>query len=315
MKAVQMDAYGGAEVLHLRDLAEPIAGPGEVVVEIHAASVNPIDWKIREGFRREAAPLEFPHVLGLDFSGVVRETGPGPGPGPGMDDFAPGDEVYGVTEQNRQGAYADTIAVDAALLARKPASLSHAEAAGLALVGLTALAALEETTAIKAGETVLVHAGAGGVGGFAVQYASHMGATVISTARAANHDYVIGLGAERVIDYSAADFATAAGECDVVFDTVGGDVQARSFDALVPGGRLVHIARGPEGFEPPRTDVQFLRPSVGRGRRQMERINELVDSGAVRPLEIIPMTLGEAGAAHDLSRTGHVRGKIVFNTR
>ncbi len=304
-----MEAYGGAEVLRFGDAPEPVAGSGEIVVDIHAASVNPADWKVREGLRRGDVGVSFPHVLGRDFSGVVREVGAG------VDDFAPGDEVFAVTERGEEGAYAEAIAIRAALAAAKPAALSHAEAAALALTGLTALVSLEDDAGLKAGETVLIHGGAGGVGSFAVQYASHVGARVLTTASAGNHDYVRELGADEVIDYARRDFAEAAPPCDVVFDTIGGEVHRRSFAVLRPGGRLVHIAPAPAGFAPPRDDVRVSRPHVARDREHLERILELVRIGAVRPPQIQRLPLAQAAAAQELSKTGHVRGKIVLEAR
>lgn len=309
MKAIEMDDYGGPEVLHLRDIADPVAGADEIVVDIFAASVNPVDWKVCAGYRREALRLQFPHILGLDFSGVVREVGAG------VSDFAPGDEVYGVCEQSAKGAYAEAIAIKTANVAKKPGSLSHAEAAAIALVGLTALVSLEDVAKLASGETALIHAAAGGVGGFAVQYAKHAGARVYATASGHNHDYVRGLGADEVIDYTTADFTAAVPPCDVVYDTVGGDVHARSFSVLKSGGRLVYITRPPDGFEAPRDDVEVLRPQVPRDRRHLERISELVAAGAIWAPEITRMPLAEVAAAHELSKTGHVRGKIVLELR
>ncbi len=304
-----MDGYGGAEVLHYRDAPDPAAGADEVVVEVHAASINPADWKVREGLRRDAVELSFPHILGRDFSGVVREVGPG------VEDLSPGDAVFAVTDRSHEGAYAEAVAIKAALVAKKPAALGHAEAAALALTGLTALVSLADTAALKSGETALIHGGAGGVGSFAVQFAKHLGARVLATASAGNHDYVRGLGADEAIDYSNRDFAEAVPACDVVFDTVGGDVHRRSYAVLRPGGRLVHIVSLPAGFEPPRDDVTVLRPDVQRDRQHLEWIVELVESGAVRPPAIKRMALAEAAAAHELSKAGHVRGKIVLVVR
>jgi NADPH:quinone reductase-like Zn-dependent oxidoreductase len=309
MKAILMEGYGGAEVLRFGDAPEPEAGRGEIVVEIHAASVNPADWKVRDGLRQGAVGVSFPHILGRDLSGVVREVGSG------VADFAPGEAVFAVTERGQEGAYAEAIAIPAALAASKPPALSHAEAAALALTGLTALVSLEDEARLKAGETVLIQGGAGGVGSFAVQYARHVGARVFATASAANHDYLRELGAHEVIDYTAVDFAEVTPPCDVVFDTVGGEVHRRSFAVLRPGGRLVHVAAGPAGFEPPRGDVTVTRPHVARDRRHLERIVELVESGAVRPPEIRRLPLAEAAVAHELSKAGHVRGKIVLEAR
>ncbi len=305
MKAILMNDYGGPEVLQYGDAPDPTAGPGEIVVDIHAASVNPADWKVREGYNKNAK-MAFPHILGRDFSGVVRETGPG------VEDFSSGEEVFGILDQGQEGTYAEACAIKAELVANKPSFLSHTEAAALTMIGLTALVALEDTARLQPGETILIHGGAGGVGGFAVQYARHIGAKVIVTASARNHDYVRGLGADEAIDYSKQDFTEAVSECDVVFDTIGGEVHARSFEVLKPGGRLVHVAPGPE---PSRSDVTVTRPNVARDRKHLERIVELVESGAVKPPEITQMPLVEAAAAQEISKTGHVRGKIVLVVR
>jgi len=309
MKAIVLDDYGKPEKLTLREIADPSPGEGEIVADIHAASVNPVDWKIGSGYRRDAMKLSFPHILGVDFSGVVAETGPG------VTDLKPGDEVYGVGPQNRWGCYAEKVAIAAGMVGLKPASLSHVEAAALALIGLTALVSLEDVAKLGSGQRILIHAGAGGVGSFALQYARHVGAEVITTASAANHDYVRGLGADRVIDYNTEDFTEAVSDCDVVYDTIGGEVHRRSFQVLKPGGKLIHIAPPPAGMTPPRNDVTVIRPQVDRDRAHMDRIGELVAEGAVRAPEIATMPLAETQAAHDLSRQGHVRGKIVLVVR
>ena len=232
-----------------------------------------------------------------------------------MRDFRPGEAVFAVIERGLEGAYAEAVAIPAALAAHKPDFLTHAEAAALAITGLTALTALEDEAKLTAGETILIHGGAGGVGNFAVQYARHVGAEVFVTASPANHAYLEELGADGCIDYTKRDFAEAAPPCDVVFDTIGGQVHARSFAVLKPGGRLVHIAAGPEGFTPPRGDVSLIRPHVGRDRAHLERIVELVHTGAVRPPQTQEMPLSEAAAAQEISKTGHVRGKIVLRVR
>jgi len=307
MKAIQIKEYGGPEVLVLREVPDPVAGEGQIVAAIHAASVNPIDWKTRAGIRQDASAL--PMILGCEFSGVVSEIGPG------VSEFAPGDAVFGVSPQTGDGTYAEAIAIDAGLITRKPESLSHVEAAALALVGLTALVSVEDTAKLKAGETILIQGGAGGVGGFAVQCAKHAGAKVYATTSTRNIDYVRGLGADGVIDYTREDFTKAAPPCDVVFDTVGGAVQERSFSVLKPGGRLVYIARGSDGVPPPPAHVEMIRPRVDRDGAHMERISELVALGAVMPPEITQFPLAQVAEAHEMSATGHVRGKIVLNVR
>jgi NADPH:quinone reductase-like Zn-dependent oxidoreductase len=307
MKAVLLTKHGGPEVLHYGEAPDPTAGPGEVVVDIHAASVNAADYKVRLGSPR--SNLRFPYILGRDFSGVVSAVGTG------VTDLAVGDAVFGVCDQGVEGAYAEKIAIKAAIIAKKPDRLGHAEAAAMALTGLTALWALEDTAQLKAGETILIQGGAGGVAGFGIQFAKHIGATVITTASAANHDYVRRLGADRVIDYNAEDFTKAVSNCDVVFDTVGGEVQLRSYAVLKPGGRLVWIAAAPDGSQPPRSDVKVLRPGVARDRKHLERILELLDIGAVWPPNIIRHKITDVAEAHRVSESRHLQGKLVLEVR
>ncbi|HMD64972.1 MAG TPA: NADP-dependent oxidoreductase [Stellaceae bacterium] len=310
MKAVLFEKHGGPEVLHLAEVPDPTAGPGEVVVDIHAASVNAADYKVRlGGGAYSSSGVKLPHILGRDFSGVVSAVGPG------VTDLRVGDPVFGVCDQGIEGAYADKIAIKAAIIAKKPDHLSHAEAAAMALTSLTALWALEDTAKLKAGETILIQGGAGGVAGFAIQLAKHLGATVVTTASARNHDYVRQLGADRVVDYNKEDFAKSVSDCDVVFDTVGGDVQVRSYAVLKPGGRLVWIAPAPAGFQPTRKDVQVLRPGVARDRAHLDRMLALLEAGAVSPPAITRYKLADAAEAHRVCESRHLQGKLVFDIR
>ena len=215
----------------------------------------------------------------------------------------------------QEGAYAEKIAVKAALVARKPDGLSHVEAAALALVGLTAVVSIEDTLGLQPGEKILIQGGAGGVAGFGVQLAKHIGAYVVATCSARNIGYVRGLGADEVIDYNAQDFVEAVSDCDAVFETVGGDVAQRSFAVLKPGGRAAFIASGPAAPEPPRDDVTALRPRVGRDRPHLLRILELVERGAVRVPEIRTFPLEDAASALATSASRHLRGKLVLNVR
>src|SRR6201987_135354 len=269
MKAMLLMKHGGPEVLRLGEAPDPTAGPGEVVVDIQAASINAADYKVRLG--GPGHNLKFPYILGRDFSGVVSALRTG------VTDFRVGDAVFGVTDQGVEGCYAEKLAIKAAIIAKKPDRLGHAEAAALGLTSLTALWGVEDTAKLKSGETILIQGGAGGVAGFAIQLAKHLGATVITTASAHNHDYVRRLGADRVIDYHKEDFTKTVADCDVVFDTAGGDVQVRSYDLLKPGGRLVWSAPAPAGFQPARKDVQVLPPNVARDRAHLERMLALLD--------------------------------------
>ena len=309
MKAAFLEQFGGPEVLQYGELPDPVAGPGEVVVDVVAASVNAADWKFRAGQYARHAQVKFPQIPGRDFSGVVGALGGGVG------DLNIGDAVFGVLDAGREGTYCEKIAIKAALVGKKPDGLSHVNAAALALTGLTAVNSLEDTLKLKAGETILIQGGAGGVAGFAIQFAKHLGARVITTTSAANLDYVRGLGADQAIDYNAQDFTKIVGGCDAVFDTVGGEVATKSFAVLKPGGRAAFIASGMEAPKPTRPDVTALRPPVPRSRAAMERVAQLVNSGAVRPPEVKLYRLDQAAEAHRLSESRHFRGKLVFQVR
>jgi NADPH:quinone reductase-like Zn-dependent oxidoreductase len=304
MKAAFIERHGGPEVLKYGEMPDPVAAPGEVVVDIAAASVNGADWKVREGKSGQLA--HFPYILGRDFSGVVSAIGAG------VADLDVGDEVFGVCDVGQEGAYAEKIAIKAAIVARKTGNLSHVDAAALALAGLTAICTVEDALKLKAGETILIQGGAGGVASFAIQLSKHLGARVITTASRSNHDYLRGIGADEIIDYNAVDFTTVVKDCDAVFDTVGGDVAQQSFAVLKPGGRAAFIASGPQAPKPDRSDVVAIRPSVGRDRPHLERIVALVAAGAVRPPEVTRFKLSEAVAAHEVSQSRHFRGKLVF---
>jgi NADPH:quinone reductase-like Zn-dependent oxidoreductase len=308
MKAAYFMKLGGPEVLQYGDVPDPAAKAGEVLVDVHAASVNGADWKVR--FGRYGNPVTtFPYVLGRDFSGVVAALGSG------VTDLKVGDPVFGVVQQVDDGCYAEKLAIKASIVAKKPANLSHVETASVALIGLTALVSVEDTLKLKRGETILVQGGAGGVASFAIQVAKHIGARVITTCSAANVDYVRKLGADQVIDYNAQDFTKVVSGLDAVFDTVGGDVTTRSFAVLRPGGRAAFIGSGPSAPPSPRPDVASLRPKVGRDRPHLERIASLVTSGAVKLPEIKTYKLSEAAAAHKVSEGRHFRGKLVFKIR
>src|SRR3981189_223059 len=307
MKAAFIERPGGREVLKFGEMPDPVAVSGEVVVDIVAASVNGADWKVREGKSNQLS--RFPYILGRDFSGVVATVGEG------VRDLRVGDEVFGVCDVGQEGAYAEKIAIKAAIVAKKTDSLSHVDAAALALGGLTAICTVEDALKLKAGETILIQGGAGGVASFAIQLAKHLGARVITTASRSNHDYLREIGADEIIDYNAVDFTKVVSDCDAVFDTVGGDVAQRSFAVLKPGGRAAFIASGPQAPKPDRSDVVALRPSVGRDRPHLERIVALAAAGAVRAPEAAPHKLSEAVAAHEVSQSRHFRGKLVFLVR
>ena len=306
MKAAFFMEFGGPEVLQYGDVPDPVAAGDEVIVDVHAATVNAADWKFRSGEYSRHAQVKFPQIPGRDFSGVVAKPG---------GDLKVGDAVFGVLEPGKEGTYCEKIAIRAAVIGKKPEQLSHVDAAALALTGLTAIDSLEGTLKLKRGETILIQGGAGGVAGFAIQFAKYLGARVITTTSAANMDYVRGLGADEVIDYNAQDFTKVVKNCDAVFETVGGDVAQKSFAVLKPGGRAAFIASGAQPPKPDRSDVTALRPPVPRSRQAMERIVQLYTVGAVKPPEVKLFELSQAAEAQRMSQGRHFHGKLVFQVR
>lgn len=305
MKGIVIDGYGGADKMRWAERPEPQAGAGDVLVRVEAASVNPIDWKMREGYLRQLLPLQFPYALGRDFAGTVI------GAGTEVRGFAAGDEVWGMVDPMRGGAHSEVLATSQNLVAKKPKSLDPAAAASLPLAAATALIALDKG-GLKAGERVLIHGGAGGVGSIAVQYAKHVGAWIAATCRRGNLEYVQSLGADRAIDYGAEDFDVVLQGLDLVFDTVGGEVHQRSQAVLREGGRLVYIAAGPLPQEPPRKGITVERADIRPDRAFFERLAALADAGAIKPQVSRVMPMAEAAAAYELSRAANVRGKIVL---
>lgn len=306
MRVIEIEGTGGPEVLRMAERPDPRPGAGEVVVDIHAASINAADWKVRRG--SAILDPEFPHVPGRDFSGVVSSVGDGT-------DLAVGDEVFGVCPLGTEGAYAERILTRAEYVTARPEGWSHVEAAAIALAGLTAMVAIEDCLALRPGEKILVQGGAGGVGSMAVQIAHHIGARVGATARSSNHDYLRELGADRPIDYRSEDIAEVFGGCDAAFDTVGEQTVASTFAVLKPGGRAAFIAMGGTPPAPPRDDLASLKPDVHRSRARMERLARIAASDVIRPPQIETMPLADVVRAHELSEAGHVRGKIVLLPR
>lgn len=307
MKAAFFSKHGGPEELQYGEYKEPVAGPGQVLVDVHAASVNGADWRVVAG---SYGPVGFlPYSPGRDFSGVVSALGEG------VKDFKIGDEVFGVCDVGIEAAYAEKVAIREAIIAKKPSTLTHIETAAVALIGLTALVSVEDTLQLKKGETILIQGGAGGVASFAIQIAKHIGAHVITTASAANHAYLKTLGPDQIIDYNSEDFTKVVSNIDAVFDTVGGDVANHAYDVLKAGGRAAFIASGANAPATSRTDVQGLRPKVGRDRAHLDRISSLIASGAVKLPEITVFALADAAKANAVSKGRHFRGKLVLKVR
>jgi len=306
MKAVRLHEYGGPEVLKYEDAPRPEPAAGEVLVRLHAAGVNPVDWKIRAGHMKGFINYKLPMIPGWDLSGVVEATGTD------VTAWKKGDEVYSRPDISRDGSYADYISVKAQELAHKPKSLDHVKAASIPLAALTAWQALFDAAGLQAGQRVLIHAAAGGVGTFAVQLARWKGAHVIGTASEKNHALLKELGADELIDYSQTRFEDVVRDVDVVLDTMAGETRDRSWKTLKKGGILVSILGQPSKEDAGKYGVRAAGVFVQPNQAELEQIGSLVDSGKVKPVIEAVLPLKDARRAHEMNQTLHTRGKIVL---
>ena len=298
MKAVCIHTFGGPDVLQFEEIDRPEPAAGELLIRVHAAGVNPVDWKIREGYMGK---LPLPTVMGRDFSGTVESLGSN------VRDFRVGDEVFGEAASG-SGTYAEYTIAESSQVARRPTVLNPISAASLPVAALTAWQALFDTAGLQAGQKVLIDGAAGGVGSLAVQFAKHKGAHVIGTASGQQAGFVRGLGADEVIDYQATQFDDIVHDVDVVFDTIGGDTQERSWQVLRRGGILVSIVQPPPPEKAAAQGVRgvFMRQNP-RGD-QLAQIADLVASGKVKVHVEKVLPLSEARKAQELSQSGHARG-------
>ncbi|MFE2875369.1 NADP-dependent oxidoreductase [Streptomyces roseus] len=304
MRAVVVSQWGGPEVLTEVEAERPEPGLNEILVRVHAAGVNPVDWKTRAS----GGLIGWGEVpmVGWDVSGTVEAVGPG------VTLYRAGDEVYGMPNFPHQaGGYAEYVAAPARHFARKPASLDHVQAAALPLAALTAWQALVDTAGVTAGQRVLVHAAAGGVGHLAVQIAKARGAYVIGTASAGKHELLRALGADEVLDYRTTDFEDAVSDVDVVIDAVGGDYGQRSLKVLKPGGHLVTLP-GPDGLPADPQGVHASWVLVEPDLKGLQEIAALADQGLIKPLIDTVLPLEQAAKAHEIGEQGRTTGKIVL---
>ena len=306
MKAVRVHEYGGPEALQYEEAPRPQPGAGEVLIRVHAAGVNPVDRAVRQGLFKERLKYTMPFIPGWDVSGVVEALGSG------VSRLKAGDAVYGRTDLARDGSYAEYMAARESELALKPKSIDHVTAAAIPLAGLTAWQALFDNAGLTAGQTVLIHGAAGGVGHFAVQLAKIRGARVIGTASQRNHEFLRSLGADQVIDYNTTRFEDVVHNVDVVLDTITGETADRSYQVLKKGGIYVSILRPPSPEEAAEFGVRTGHTFVQANVAQLDEIAKLVDSGKLKAAVEKVFPLAEAAAAHDLNATGHTRGKIVL---
>jgi NADPH:quinone reductase-like Zn-dependent oxidoreductase len=298
MHAVVMHETGDPDVLRYEEAERPEPGDGEVLMKVRAASVNPVDWKQRRGLSEK----QLPAVLGNDVSGTVELSR--------AEGFAEGDDVFGFAAS---GGYAEFATTPAALIAKKPAAVSHEQAAAIPVAGLTAWQALFDRGRLERGQTALIAGAAGGVGHFAVQFANKLaGARTIGIGSSRNRDFVLGLGADEYVDYTQQDVADAVSGVDVAFDTVGGETTQALLPTVREGGILVTIAAAPPTEAARERGVRAELLVMSPSSEQLARIADLVAAGDVRVelAEVIPLT--EVQRAHELSETGHTRGKIVL---
>jgi NADPH:quinone reductase-like Zn-dependent oxidoreductase len=309
MKAVRIHEYGDVSVLRYENAPLPGIQTDEVLIRVHSAGVNPADWQFRQGYYQEFAPRPLPFILGWDVAGTVEAAGAA------VKRFQPGDAVFGMADMSRDGAYAEYIAVLASHVALAPRSIPPEQAAAVPLAALTAWSGLFDHGRLKAGQSVLIHAGAGGVGLFAVQLARRAGARVVTTASAANHELLRQLGADQCIDYrdSDGDFATVVKDVDVVLDTVGGETRERSWPVLRKGGTMVGVAMPPPDEERARQHgVKTAMVMVVPNGVRLADIGALIDAGELKIVIDREFPLEEIAAAHLHSQQRHARGKIVL---
>jgi NADPH:quinone reductase-like Zn-dependent oxidoreductase len=305
MKAVRIHTYGGPEVLVYEDVSRPEAAAGEVLLRVHAAGVNPADWKTRSGPARPGAML--PMILGWDVSGAIEALAPD------VTEFHEGDAVYGMIRFPQAGAtYAEYVAAPVAHIAHKPATIDHIHAAAVSLAGLTAWQALFEKAHLTAGQTVLILGAAGGVGHLAVQLAKSQGAYVLGTASTHNIEFLHRIGVDQAIDYTTTVLETAVHNVDIVFDTVGGEARERSLRVIKQGGTLVSIVFGRRSAEQTAAGVNVQGMLVQPNAAHLGQIALLIDAGKVHITVDTVLPLADARKAHELSETHRTRGKIVL---
>ncbi|MDB6443748.1 NADP-dependent oxidoreductase [Pseudomonas sp. 21TX0197] len=304
MKAIRVAQYGPVEGLSFEELASPVPGQGEVLIEVAGSGVNPVDWKVLSGAMKAFIPLQLPYTPGVEVAGRVAAVGEN------VSGLAVGDEVFGFI--NIVGGYATEVVASAERLAHRPNRLTALQASGVPAVALTAWQALHEHARIKAGQRVLIHGAAGGVGSMAVQMARMAGATVIATASAYNHDYLQALGAAQVIDYNQAPFESVVDRVDVVLDLVGGDTQVRSWSVLKPGGVLVSPVSPPDASLAEAAGACGKHFATRSDGAQLQHIASLFESGEL-VIEVQVLPLSQAEDALRQSKERHIRGKLVLD--
>ena len=307
MRAIRIHQYGGTETLQLEQIDIPVINADDILIKVKSTAINPVDWKIREGYLKEFIPYKLPVTLGWDVAGVVTEVGAS------VKDFKVGDEVFSRPDISRDGSYADYIAVKANEALLKSAKLDFAQAAALPLAGITAWQCLVDVGQLQAGQRVLIHAGAGGVGHLAIQIAKAKGATVIATASAANQALLTQFGADQAVDYNKGTLLEQIEPVDLVIDTMGDQVQSNSWALLKAGGMLVSVVTPPSEEIAKEHNVKAAFVFIDPSSRILGELNALVENDQLAPFIEQHFSLEQIAEAHLQSQSGHTRGKIVID--
>ena len=309
MKAVVINEYGGSDKLEMVEYPKPMPRQNEVLIKIHTTSINPIDWKIREGYLKERLPFHFPIILGWDLAGVVEKVGSK------VKHFCEGNRVFSRPPTTERGTYTEYIAVDESLVAMIPKKLSFVEAAAVPLAGLTSWQCLVDFANIKEGDRVLIHAGAGGVGSMAIQIAKAKGAKVTATGSAKSIDLLKSkkVGVDHFVNYVTDDLSDS-GEFDIVLDTIGGETQEKSFYLLKPGGVLVSIVQPPDQIKARDNHIRAGFVWLEPNGNELAELAKLMEEDELKPLidSVFPFSEEGLREAHEKSQTGHAKGKIVI---
>lgn len=309
MRSVKIKKYGSSEVIEIdRSTPEPIVSVGKVLVIVKAAGVNPIDWKIREGYMQQMIQLQFPSTLGMDFSGVIKQVGEG------VSAFKQGEEVFGqaAVVTGGSGAFAEMALANADRIAHKPRNLTNAEAAALPLVGVSAWQALVENITLSKDQKILIHGGAGGIGSIAIQLAKYLGACITTTVSTNDKQFVQELGASQVIDYKTQNFEDILNDYDAVFDTIGGETYRRSFKVLKKDGIIVSMLEQPNLELMNQYGVKAIFQFTQVNRDRLTELSQWVDQNNIRVNVEKTFSLDEAGNALDYQKDMHPRGKVVL---
>ncbi len=312
MKSAQINRYGGSDVIEINQNSSSLTiSSGKILVDVKAAGVNPIDWKIREGYKQQIAPIQFPSTLGMDFSGIIKETDI---ESAHSSDFKQGDEVYGEASviKGGSGAFAEMAITNEDNIAHKPKSLTHKEAAALPLVGVSAWQALVENIGLSKDQKILIHGGAGGIGSMAIPLAKNLGAFVATTANSDDKMFVQDLGADEIIDYKIQDFEKLVHDYDAVYDTIGGQTYTKSFKILKKGGIIVSMLEQPNSDLMQRFDVKSIYLLTQVNKDRLTQVAKWIDQNNIKIHVDKTFSLDDTAKALDYLKDVHPRGKVVL---